>query len=152
VLNNPILIVDDDAEDVDTFKEAFREAGFWKKIVSFKNGIELLEYLLAMTSIEYPSLILLDLNMPLVDGWKVLREIKRYKYLNGIPIVIFTVSTSEKDRKTCYELGANLFFTKPNLFSKIVEMAKALILVWGLNSVKTDEIYRGDSEHHKTIG
>ena len=98
VVNKPILIVDNDAEDVHTFKKAFRKAGYWKKIVSFKNGIELLEYLLAMTSVEYPSLILLDLNMPLVDGWKVLREIKRYKYLNGIPIIIFTTSTSEKDK------------------------------------------------------
>jgi CheY-like chemotaxis protein len=130
---NPILIVDDDDDDILTFTEAFREAGYWKKIVSFNNGIEFLERLLAMTSVEYPSLILLDLNMPKLDGKKVLQEIKRFKYLNNIPVVIFTTSSSEDDRRACYKLGANLFVTKPVLYDEIVKAVKALILIYGLN-------------------
>lgn len=131
--------MDDDADDLATFTEAFRESGFNGKILTFKSGIDLLEYILGLPFSEFPGLILLDLNMPLVDGKKVLKEIKKQKKFVSIPVVIFTTSASDNDRKECYDLGANLFYTKPTLYGQVLDFTSALLSVWGMDSEQSTE-------------
>ena len=124
-----IVIADDDVDDREAIKEALIANNCQKEFVMIENGEQLLEYLYTVSE-EYPELILLDLNMPIKDGKEALREIKKNKLLSHIPIVVFTTSSSDKDRKDVYELGANCYITKPNSQADQFAMAASLVKLW----------------------
>src|SRR5688572_9719182 len=91
-----ILLVDDDVDDCDLFKDALAETGLHTTIDIAHEGVKIME--LFNTRAEYlPHLIFLDLNMPKVSGTECLREIRRASYLNGIPVIIFSTSCSDID-------------------------------------------------------
>ena len=133
----PIILVADDDEDDRMFtKEAFDENFDEKEILFVNDGIELLDYLRRRN--EYadpalsprPSIILLDLNMPRMDGREALREIKSDPKLRTIPVVILTTSKAEQDIIKTYDLGVNCFITKPVSFEAFLEVTRTLGHYW----------------------
>src|SRR6476661_9089593 len=108
-----ILIVDDDADDREIIRDAFMSSVEEQEYVFIENGDKLLEYLENATNGGAPSLIMLDLNMPGKDGRETLKELKTNGRFQHIPTIVFTTSSSQRDRQMVYELGANCFITKP---------------------------------------
>jgi CheY-like chemotaxis protein len=129
-LNGPIVLVDDDEDDRYIFQEGFCKAGCTNKFSQFEDGKQFLEYLKNTPQEELPSLILLDLNMPIVDGREVLRIIKTDPNWVKIPVVVFTTSKMDADRQKAYDLGANCFVSKPNVYSEVLEITRSIALLW----------------------
>jgi CheY-like chemotaxis protein len=127
-----VLIVDDDADDREIIRDAFMN--FSKdqyEYIFLENGDRLIEYLDNCNAENgLPSLILLDLNMPGKDGREALKEIKSTEKFHQVPTVIFTTSSSERDRQISYGLGANCFVTKPDTFNKLVELTSSMAKLW----------------------
>ncbi len=124
-----ILIVDDDADDREILRDAFMTQNDQPHYVFLENGDALLDYL--GENVEtLPSLILMDLNMPGKDGREALKEIKSNQKLQHIPTVVFTTSSSQRDKQMSYSLGANCFVTKPDTFNKLVELASSISRLW----------------------
>ncbi|GAA0525844.1 response regulator [Chitinophaga japonensis] len=131
-----ILVADDDADDRELIKVAFEENKADLDMCFVENGEDLLQYLYRRgkyrdeVKYPFPSLILLDLNMPKKDGREALREIKEDNRLKSVPIVILTTSTAAKDISKCYELGVNSYMIKPTNFADLVQFAGMLHTYW----------------------
>lgn len=131
-----ILIADDDADDREMIMDAFKENRLLNEVRFVCDGEELMDYLLrrgkydSSASSPRPSLILLDLNMPRMDGREALKEIKSHPELKTIPIVVLTTSKAERDIYRTYNLGVNSFITKPVKFDSLVEMTRDLGRYW----------------------
>ena len=124
-----ILLVDDSEDDVDATKRAFRRANLCNPIHHEYNGQAALEYLHSRRD-QQPCMILLDLNMPGIDGRRVLEHIKHDPELRQIPVIILTTSSDERDVKSCYELGANTYIQKPVDFDGLIDAIKRLKEYW----------------------
>lgn len=129
-VRHQILIVDDDADDREIIRDAFATVSEDQDFILLENGEKLMEFLQANTQDSLPSLILLDLNMPGKDGRETLKEIKHHRSFCTIPTVVFTTSSSNRDKATSYELGANCFVTKPDTFNKLVELTRSICRLW----------------------
>lgn len=108
-----ILLVDDDTDDQLYFKDALREVGTKVLCKIVNNGSEALN---EMKVPPPPDLIFMDLNMPVMNGYECLVELKKESRFSNIPVVIFTTSKSAQDIQKSKELGASLYFTKPSNF------------------------------------
>lgn len=106
------FLVDDDEDDREIFALALRDLGSHIKCVLASDGMDALEKL--RMSDTLPDYIFLDLNMPRMDGKECISEIKRDARLYDIPVVIYSTSSSTKDRADAKRLGAACFFTKPS--------------------------------------
>jgi CheY-like chemotaxis protein len=124
-----IFIVDDDPDDRQVILEAFLENNSQIDYVFIESGEELLANLQS-DELNFPSLILLDLNMPGMLGLQTLREIRSNRIFSQIPIVILTTSTLPADRKVSYELGASCFLNKPSSYQQLVALANAIVQLW----------------------
>ena len=127
---NPIVIVDDDSDDRSLIKDAFLENNPEKNFVLLESGDLLIEFLKTVPDSEFPSLILLDLNMPGKDGREALQEIKKDSRMHHIPVVVFSTSSLDKDRIISYELGANCFLTKPSSYQEMIYLTDAIVKLW----------------------
>lgn len=131
-----ILVADDDEDDQLFTKEAFDESKLSIDMRFVNDGLELLDYLKQRNKYANPdesprpSLILLDLNMPKMDGREALKEIKNDETLRMIPVVALTTSKAEKDVLKTYELGINSFITKPVTIDDFIEIASTLGHYW----------------------
>ncbi|MDQ1086754.1 MULTISPECIES: response regulator [unclassified Siphonobacter] len=131
-----ILIADDDEEDREMTQEALEENFILNEIHFVEDGLELLDYLLRRGKYENPKLsprpglILLDLNMPRMDGREALKHIKSHPDLRRIPVIILTTSHAEEDILRSYDLGVNCFITKPVTFRDFIEVTKSLGKYW----------------------
>ncbi|RYZ00520.1 MAG: response regulator [Chitinophagaceae bacterium] len=125
-----IWIVDDDSDDREILRDAFEAGRPGDEYAFWENGDALLNALEAHRSDGLPALIMLDLNMPGKDGREALREIKDHDAFHAIPTIVFTTSSSDRDKEHCYHLGANCFVTKPDTFSKLVEFARQVQSLW----------------------
>lgn len=125
-----IVIVDDDADDREIIRDAFEVKGNEITYEFIENGDRLMQYLENCSDDVLPTLILLDLNMPGKDGREVLKEIKNSERLVSIPTIVFTTSSSARDRQMTYSLGANCFITKPDTFNKLVDLANCITKLW----------------------
>lgn len=105
-----ILLVDDDADDQSFFLDALRAINDAIVCEVANNGVEALEHLKKTPPL--PSLIFLDLNMPMMNGYECLEHIKSQRDLKEIPVIIFTTSSNPKDREVTKKLGAKIFLTK----------------------------------------
>lgn len=131
MINNiSIAIVDDDADDREIIKDAFAASGKNTECILLENGDALIDFLASSPANNLPSLIMLDLNMPGKDGREALKEIKANNQLQTIPIIVFTTSSSFKDKQVVYELGANCFITKPDTFNKLVDLTQSITKLW----------------------
>lgn len=127
--SQPILIVEDSDDDFDATKRAFSKANLLNPIEHALSGEQALAYLKDNKNSK-PGLILLDLNMPGLDGRRTLEIIKQHQYLKKIPVVILTTSDDERDVKACYELGANTYIQKPVDFDGLICAIKQLKEYW----------------------
>ncbi|MDX1361042.1 MAG: response regulator [Pseudoalteromonas tetraodonis] len=131
-----ILMADDDEDDRLLTQEALAESRVLNELHFVEDGVELLEYLERTGKFEdktlspRPGLILLDLNMPRMDGREALQAIKANPNLKGIPVVILTTSKQEEDMVKGYDLGAASYITKPVTFDGLVELMKTLGKYW----------------------
>ena len=128
-----ILLVEDNPGDARLTLEGFRDAKVQNKITVVEDGVEALAYLHQEgkhAQAVRPDLILLDLNMPKKDGREVLSEIKLSEDLKSIPVLVFTVSSAEKDILRSYDLQANAFITKPIDFDEFTGVVKSLEEFW----------------------
>lgn len=132
-----ILICDDDEDDRLLARQALEDAHIANNVRFVEDGEQLLDYLHQRG--EYagetgkaprPGLILLDLNMPKMDGREALKLIKGDKTLHDIPIVVLTTSELDQDIVRSYQLGVNSFITKPVTFSGLVEAMNVLGRYW----------------------
>ena len=121
-----ILMADDDPDDYCLLKKALAEKEINGQLQLVSDGVELMDYLLLRGRFEKideapkPQLILLDLNMPRMDGRQALREIKAIDEIKEIPIIVYTTSRDEMDIKISYEAGADSFITKPTTFQGLL--------------------------------
>jgi DNA-binding response OmpR family regulator len=127
--NKLVYIVDDDPDDRQIILDAFLENKYQGDYAFIESGDQLLEYLMDPNKL-FPSLIMLDLNLPGIIGLHVLQEIRREKQFSHIPIIILTTSSLHMDRKLSYEYGANCFLRKPNSFPYLVSLMDAIIKLW----------------------
>ena len=129
-----IVIAEDDADDQFLFQTAFEENGLTVQIECVNNGVELVSYLDSCKSsgdhIHFPSLIILDLNMPKKDGREVLKEIKNHPTYKTIPVIIFTTTKNEMEVRRCYELGANSYIVKPVSFDGLINIIREIKNYW----------------------
>jgi CheY-like chemotaxis protein len=128
-----ILMADDDAEDRMLTEEAFRESRLSNDLRFVENGVELLDYLNrrnGYADAPRPGLILLDLNMPKMDGREALHEMKKVPRIRRIPVVVLTTSESEEDILRTYELGVSSYITKPVTFEGLVQVTRDLSHYW----------------------
>lgn len=125
-----ILIAEDDPDDALMLKDAFLE--IYQDAVTFlSNGKLLIEYVNQLISQnELPSLILVDLNMPVLDGRSVIKELKSRTDTKDIPLVVLSTSKNKDDIDSVMELGANDFFTKPTSFSGLVSITTSIAGKW----------------------
>jgi CheY-like chemotaxis protein len=109
-----VLYADDDADDKDWVTEACHAVDASLRLIFVENGRQVLDYLSESGSDHLPALIVLDLNMPELDGRQTLKKLKTHPLYQRIPVVIVTTSTNRIDRDVCRQLGAALFLTKPD--------------------------------------
>lgn len=131
-----ILLADDDDDDCELAEDALRENRLANGLHRVADGEELLDYLFRRgkytdpATSPTPGLILLDLNMPRMDGREALKAIKSEESLRGIPVVILTTSKAEEDIYRTYNLGASSYITKPVSFDGLVEVMRFLGRYW----------------------
>ena len=130
-----ILMADDDPDDRELTEEAFREVRFANDLRFVRDGRDLLDYLTRANgytseNAPTPGLILLDLNMPRMDGREALIEIKADPRLKWIPVVILTTSEADEDIVRSYQLGAASYIPKPVTFMGLVNAMKTLGDYW----------------------
>ena len=122
-----ILIAEDNEDHFILTRDALQEAGLSDNIRWVADGEALMDYLLKNPP---PQLILLDLNMPRMDGRQALKEIRSHPRLLQIPIVVLTTSKAPDDVLRSYELGANSFIKKPLTYDEMVHCMKTLKRYW----------------------
>jgi two-component system, chemotaxis family, response regulator Rcp1 len=128
-----VLLVDDSAGDVRLTREAFREANTAINLHVSSDGVEAMAFLKRLdtyANAPRPDLILLDLNLPKMDGREVLSNIKTDRSLKTIPTVILTTSDSEADVVGSYELQANCYLSKPGQLDEFESLVKSINDFW----------------------
>lgn len=130
----PILLVDDDRVDVMTTKRALKDINVTNPVYTAGNGEEAIE-LLRDGKTEKPGVILLDLNMPRMNGIEFLRVIKNDASLKRIPVVVLTTSKEEEDKVESFSLGVAGYMIKPVDYIKFVEVIRTINLYWTLSEL-----------------
>ncbi len=130
----PILLVEDDKVDTMTVKRALKEVKVTNKLLTCSNGEEALEYLKDANN-DRPCIILLDLNMPKMNGIEFMREARKAEMLNGIPVIVLTTSKEEQDRMESYDLCAAGYMLKPVDYRQFVEVIKAIDVYWTISQL-----------------
>ncbi len=131
-----ILLVEDNPADQELIRRAVEEATFCKELRIVEDGEEALAYLFRrgkyqpLAASPRPDLLLLDLNLPRVDGYQVLEEIRADLKLRLMPVVVLTTSYQEKDIIRSYELGCNSFITKPVGLDQLTGLVRAIEEYW----------------------
>lgn len=131
-----ILMADDDDDDRELARQAMEQGRLTSEFRFVEDGEELLDYLLRRgryadpKSAPRPALILLDLNMPRLDGREALRALKSHAVLRQIPVIVLTTSKAEEDILRSYDLGANCYISKPVTFEGFGEVMKVLDRHW----------------------
>ncbi len=131
-----ILMADDDPDDYYLMKKALSETGIQGKLVQLSDGAELMDYLLfegQYTNPEKaprPKLILLDLNMPKMNGNEALKRIKAMDQTKDIPVIILTTSKENKNIQQCYQDGADEYIIKPSDYKGLLHVAYSIKTNW----------------------
>jgi CheY-like chemotaxis protein len=131
-----LLVIEDSNEDFEAFQRYVRQSSLRISVYRCMDGDEALAFLYRTgryadpQSAPRPGLILLDLNLPGIDGRDVLQQIKQDENLKLIPIVIFTTSNNPKDIQACYKQGVNSYIIKPMDFARLKHSIQILIDYW----------------------
>ena len=122
----PILLVEDDSVDAMTVRRALKELGSTRTLVHQINGEEALSYLRETQDDELPGLVLLDLNMPRMNGLEFLEHRQADERIRGIQVVVLTTSTNARDIERSYELGVANYLVKPIDYGEFIDLIKDL--------------------------
>jgi CheY-like chemotaxis protein len=127
----PILLVEDNPMDVDLTLRAFARRHLANPVEVARDGEEALQKLAEWEAgAPLPTVVLLDLKLPRVDGLEVLRQIKTHPRFQSIPVIILTTSSEDGDMRAAYQLGANSYIVKPVSFDNFVQLAEQIELYW----------------------
>ena len=128
-----ILLVEDNEGDILLTLEAFKEMKVKNTVTVVKDGVEAIDFLKKRSQakdLSMPDLILLDINMPKLNGIEVLEFIKRDEKFRKIPVVMLTTSSSQEDISACYDKYANCFITKPLDFGRFMDVVEQVETFW----------------------
>ncbi|MEO7297676.1 MAG: response regulator [Verrucomicrobiota bacterium] len=134
--NRLILLAEDDSGDVLLMKHALEKAGVTHPMNVVSDGEEAIFYIQGTGAFAdrqthpFPSVLLLDLNMPKKSGFEVLQWIRSQNEFKRLPVVVLSTSNQEQDVRKAYDLGANSYLTKPSNFDELVEMVKMVDTNW----------------------
>jgi CheY-like chemotaxis protein len=124
-----ILMVEDDEGHARLIEKNLRRAGLTNELIMFDTGQGVLDYLLTDTKPEHlpdQPLMLLDLNLPEMDGYEVLRRLRANERTRIIPVIILTTTDNPREIRRCYELGCNVYITKPVEYEHFADAIKKL--------------------------
>lgn len=129
-MTNPIelLLIEDNPGDVELIKAGFEEVRMRVNISVIADGQKAVEFVQAGQNL--PDLIVLDLNLPKVNGIDVLKEIRKHESSTGIPVVVFTSSEADSDIASSYREHANTYISKPVAFNQFVDAIKSIETFW----------------------
>jgi CheY-like chemotaxis protein len=136
--NNPILLVDDNMEDATTVSRALQDIDIRNKVVHVKNGLEALEYLQNPLN-QKPKIILLDINMPKMNGVEFLRVRMKDDSLKVIPVIVLSTSDGDKDKSETFKMNIAGYMLKPVSHSQFIDVVKAIDLYWSLSETTLSE-------------
>jgi two-component system response regulator len=131
-----ILQIEDNENDIILTGLAFKKCEIDCRLVVARDGIEALDFLFRRGNYaqrdlnQNPVIILLDLKIPFIDGFEVLRQIRADKSISQIPVLVLTSSLEETDQAKSRELGANKYYGKPVAFDKFVELIQEICSEW----------------------
>lgn len=136
----PILLVEDNDADAELALRAFRRRKISNPVHVVRDGEEALDYVerrgAFAENAPIPSVILLDLRIPKVDGLEVLRQLKQHPIYRNIPVVVLTTSAEDRDVRRAYELGAASYIVKPVEFEKFQEVVERIDLYWMVTNLR----------------
>jgi CheY-like chemotaxis protein len=131
-----ILLVEDREEDALLFVDALKKAGLDHPLFLVSDGVEAMNYLggkvlyADRTKFPIPKILMLDLSLPRINGWDVLRWVRAQPELNKMLVVVLTSSTRPSDLSLAYQMGANSFLTKPCSVTDLKNLARAFPKYW----------------------
>jgi len=131
-----ILLVEDNVHDIELMIEAFKQLKLKNKIYTVKNGEDALAYILGYDKFSdrnqypLPDIIILDLNLPKLNGLDVLKKIKSTDGIKRIPVIMLTSSDYDTDRINAYDSGVNSYIIKPFCFERFVDVCKSIRDYW----------------------
>jgi two-component system response regulator len=134
--NKTILLVEDNPSDIELTKRALAKHNITNKLVVAQDGTEALDYLFGTGTYagrdikDFPTVVLLDLKLPKINGLEVLQKIRANEFTKRLPVVVLTSSDQEADILSSYELGANSYIRKPVDFIQFAEAVRTLGLYW----------------------
>jgi len=134
--NKVILLVEDNSDDVKLTLRALKKSNILNEVVVVNDGVKALDYLFGTgehsgrDTSAMPQVVLLDLNMPRLNGLEVLQKIRTNERTKLLPVVILTTSSEDKDRIESYNLGANSYVRKPVDFNEFAKAVQQLGLYW----------------------
>jgi CheY-like chemotaxis protein len=134
--NSHILLVEDDPNDIELTERAFRKVNLLNELKVVTDGQEALDYLFCQgdysqrNPTDLPNVVLLDLNMPKVSGFEVLKQIRQNEITRFLPVVVMTSSSHDLDRLKSYREGCNSYVQKPVNFDDFVSAVNQLGMYW----------------------
>jgi two-component system response regulator len=138
-----IVLIEDNPYDAELTIRALKKNNIANNLIHLSDGAEALEFIFCTgkysdrSGTVQPKVILLDLNMPKVNGIEVLKKIKADDNTKAIPVIVLTSSTEDPDVQTCYKLGVNSYIVKPVGFANFTKAISELGLYWVLQNYQT---------------
>lgn len=134
--NRPILLIEDNPMDADLTRRAFTRRRVINPVEVARDGEEALAYIVRWEQGEpLPVVVLLDINLPKINGLEVLKRYKTSPLIQKVPVIILTTSAEDRDIETAYQLGANSYIVKPVEFEKFLEVAGQIDLYWNMINI-----------------
>ena len=134
ITGKPILLVEDDQVDAMTVKRALKEIHVTNPVVTLENGEEALKYLRDPESAK-PCIILLDLNMPIMNGIEFLQVMKHDEKLRATPVIVLTTSEEQQDKVNSFNLGVAGYMAKPVDYQRFVEVMRSINTYWTISEM-----------------
>lgn len=131
-----VLLAEDSEHDIRAVRRIWKKSALANPLVIVADGAECMDYLLRRNHFDdpkanpCPDVLLLDINLPKIDGFEVLRRIKQSDKLRRLPVVVLTSSTREEDMRRAYDLGANAFISKPNGMREMSALLDIILQFW----------------------
>lgn len=152
-----ILLVEDNEIDAEITKRVIAKSGIAVSVQVARDGEEALEILLQPPGgggrRERPRLVLLDLRLPGIDGWEILRRIKQHAELCVIPVAVLTGVRDNRLMMECLELGGNMYFVKPITESEAANLLPAISKYWGvMEKLQARNEWRGEPDERAAGG
>ena len=134
ITNKPILLVEDDQVDTMTVRRALKEIHVSNPLVHVENGEEAITYL-RDSQRDKPCIMLLDLNMPIMNGIEFLQVVKHDDQLKRIPVVVLTTSEEQQDKVNSFNLGVAGYMAKPVDYRQFVEVMRSIDAYWTISEM-----------------